>query len=149
MIHRLTLCVTTLCMAGLCMAGATSPALAASTSWTITMTGNAEIPGPGNKDGAGTAIVSVDDTSDTICYSMSVVRIGAATAAHVHSGPAGIAGPHVAILATPGADGISSGCVPVSHDLATAILSDPSAYYVNVHTADFPKGALRGQLPAG
>lgn len=144
MINRFALCAT-----ALCTAFAAGPALAASMSWTVPLTGGAEVPGPGNTDGAGTAIVSVDDASDTVCYSISVVRIGAATAAHVHSGAAGVAGPPVAPLTAPGADGMSSGCVPVSHDVAAAILADPSAYYVNIHTADFPKGALRGQLPAG
>ncbi|MEO9129568.1 MAG: CHRD domain-containing protein [Sphingomonas sp.] len=28
----------------------------------------------------------------------------------------------------------------------SAILATPSDYYFNVHTAAFPKGALRGQL---
>jgi len=27
-----------------------------------------------------------------------------------------------------------------------SILADPSGFYVNVHTADFPNGAIRGQL---
>ncbi len=26
------------------------------------------------------------------------------------------------------------------------ILANPSAYYVNVHNAEFPSGAIRGQL---
>jgi hypothetical protein len=44
------------------------------------------------------------------------------------------------------ADGSSEGCVDVERDLATAILRDPSAYYVNVHNAELPDGAVRGQL---
>ncbi len=31
-------------------------------------------------------------------------------------------------------------------DLIVAILTNPSAYYFNVHNATFPAGALRGQL---
>jgi hypothetical protein len=38
----------------------------------------------------------------------------------------------------------------VSHSsLIDAIESSPNAYYVNVHTAKYPDGAIRGQLVAG
>jgi hypothetical protein len=33
--------------------------------------------------------------------------------------------------------------------LVAAIESSPKAYYVNVHTAKYPAGAIRGQLRVG
>ena len=39
-----------------------------------------------------------------------------------------------------------TGCVGVEHDLLKAIRKDPEQYYVNVHTGEFPEGAVRGQL---
>jgi hypothetical protein len=36
--------------------------------------------------------------------------------------------------------------VTVTRQLARDIVRNPSDYYVNVHNADFPGGALRGQL---
>jgi hypothetical protein len=49
-------------------------------------------------------------------------------------------------LQTPGADGASSSCAIASRTLVRAILADPASYYVNVHTAEFPAGAMRAQL---
>ena len=46
----------------------------------------------------------------------------------------------------PPTDGSSGGCVEVGRTLAKDILKNPADYYVNVHNAEFPAGALRGQL---
>ena len=57
-----------------------------------------------------------------------------------------MAGPVVVGLTPPGADGTSSGCVQASSELIMAIMKNPENYYVNVHTSQFPAGAVRGQL---
>jgi hypothetical protein len=36
--------------------------------------------------------------------------------------------------------------VRISRSLARGLRTNPSRYYVNVHTADLPNGAVRGQL---
>jgi len=109
------------------------------------MTGANEIPGPGDTDGTGTASITVNPGQSRICYELKVSNIGTATAAHIHSAPVGVAGPVVVPLAAP-SDGDSSGCVDVTRSLADAIRKAPQGYYVNVHNADFPAGAIRGQL---
>jgi CHRD domain len=36
--------------------------------------------------------------------------------------------------------------VKASKTVIAAIEESPSGYYVNIHTSDFPAGAIRGQL---
>ena len=49
-------------------------------------------------------------------------------------------------LKTPNGAGESAGCAAVARSLVAAIVASPAGYYVNVHTAEFPAGAIRGQL---
>lgn len=133
-------------LALLAAATAFSPALAADpVTMATTLTGAAEVPGPGDADGTGTASLTIDATKGEVCYKLGASGIDAATMAHIHKGAAGVAGPVVVPLDPP-ATGTSEGCKPVAADVIAAILATPSDYYVNVHTAAFPKGALRGQL---
>jgi hypothetical protein len=78
-------------------------------------------------------------------YELSVSGIAPARAAHIHEAPPGEAGPVVVPLQPP-TNGFSTGCVEVGRALAKDILKTPSDYYVNVHNAEHPAGALRGQL---
>lgn len=112
---------------------------------TTTLTGAAEVPGPGDPDGSGTATVVVNSGRGEVCFELSVSGIAAATAAHIHVGSATVAGPVVVPLVPP-SSGSSSGCVAVDRSLAKAITQDPENYYVNVHNSEYPPGALRGQL---
>ncbi len=112
---------------------------------TTTMTGAAEVPGPGDTDGTGTARIIVNHGQARVCYALAVSNIAPATAAHVHRGAVGVAGPVVVPLGAP-TDGDSDGCVDVDKALAKEILKYPARFYVNVHNADFPLGAVRGQL---
>jgi hypothetical protein len=113
---------------------------------TANLPGWAEVPVPGNGAGNGRITVVVDPPKSQLCYMFFDVNgIGTPTAAHVHTGAAGVAGGPVVTLKPP-VDGSSSGCETISADLAKALVSNPAGYYVNVHTAEFPQGALRGQL---
>lgn len=112
-----------------------------------TLTGAAEVPGPGDPDGAGTATVRLRVGQGQVCHSLTVGNITLpAAAAHIHEGAAGVAGPVVVTLITPDADGSVAGCVSADRALVKQILMNPAGYYVNVHTADLPAGAVRGQL---
>ena len=113
--------------------------------FTTTLTGEQEVPVPGDPDGIGFATVTVNPGQGVLCYELSVSGIAPATAAHIHEAPPGVAGPVVVGLQAP-TDGSSGGCVEVGRALAKDILKNPADYYVNVHNAEFPGGALRGQL---
>ena len=141
MLRRAIAPVTALALAGL-FAGA-SPAGAAVSTFTVTMTGAQEAPNPGDPDASGIARITVDTDTNRICYVLRVEGMAPATAAHIHRAPRGEPGPVVVPLAAP-TDGRSAGCV-IDAD-ADAIAANPAAYYVNVHNNPFPGGAVRAQL---
>ena len=143
--QRLAVIALMLLVAAVAVAGTAGAVQAQGRSLSTTLTGAAEVPGPGDPDGAGTATLTVNPGLGQICYELTVSGIAPATAAHIHLGAVGVAGPVVVPLAPP-TGGSSSGCAEVSRELALAILKTPSDYYVNVHNADYPAGAVRGQL---
>jgi CHRD domain len=114
-----------------------------------TLTGLQEVPGPGDGDGTGTAEMRVESAEGRLCWDLYVRQIDAATAAHIHRGMAGQSGPPVVTLTTPGPDGHSEGCIAVDPMLGREIAVESHLFYVNVHTAAFPAGAVRGQLRGG
>jgi hypothetical protein len=126
---------------------AAAPVKEAPYTLAATLTGEAEVPGPGDPDGSGHANIRINYGQGRLCWGIRVSNITLpAAAAHIHWGPAGVAGPVVVHLSAPGSKGASSGCADVDKDVLKAIIENPSDYYVNVHTSDYPAGAVRGQL---
>jgi hypothetical protein len=107
------------------------------------MTGQKEVPGPGDPNGVGSAVVNVYRAK--VCYGIEVANIAPATAAHIHLGFRDEAGP-VLVSLNPPTDGSSGGCAPIPRALSRGLREHPARYYVNVHNAPFPDGAIRGQL---
>jgi len=124
---------------------ASQPAAAAITKFQVQMTGAAEVPGPGAEKGMGEATLSFDTDKSQVCYMLHAMGSDTPTMAHIHKGAAGAAGGVVVALTAP-ATGMSEGCAPVAADALGDILAHPADYYVNIHSAAFPKGAMRGQL---
>jgi len=108
--------------------------------FTTELTGAAEVPGPGDSDGSGTATVTLNPGQGEVCWDITVSGVDTITAAHIHVGTADVAGGVVVPLSP------TSGCTSADRDLIKAIIQNPEGYYVNVHNAPFPAGALRGQL---
>jgi hypothetical protein len=108
----------------------------------IELTGAAERPGPGDPDGTGVARFAMNLGTRQICWRLQWSNIDTPTAAHIHVAPVTAPGPVVVPLSP-----IASGCATnVSKDLMHAIFRNPGSYYVNIHNAAFPAGAIRGQL---
>ena len=119
------------------------PALAAETILTADLAGDAAT----DADGTGSAKITLDPDAGTACWELTVENIEPVTQSHIHIGAAGESGDVVVPLDVDGFQGTSEGCVE-DQDAATlqAIIDDQSGYYVNIHTVDFPAGAIRGQL---
>jgi LPXTG-motif cell wall-anchored protein len=115
-----------------------------------TFSGGTEVPGPGDTDGAGTAMLTVDTSKNEVCYDLAVTNITLpAAASHIHKAAAGASGPVVVPFdPAPGADGKAKACVTGDAAVIADIAANPAQYYVNVHTSDFPAGAVRAQLAA-
>jgi hypothetical protein len=120
--------------------------------FSTSLTGEAEVtiagvPNQGDLDGTGTAMITLNPGQGQVCWEIEVSGITLpAAAAHIHVGASTTTGPVVVGLSAPDANGVSMGCALASRDLIKAIIQNPADYYVNVHTSDFPAGALRGQL---
>ena len=112
------------------------------------LSGAEEVPGPGVDVGVGAALVDVTGTK--ACYDLSATLGEKPTAAHIHEGAKGAAGPVVVDLKPTFESGESAfmakSCVDLAPDMAASLVANPAGYYVNVHTATHPNGAIRGQL---
>lgn len=135
---------STLALAG-CATLEEGVAEALNTTYRANLTGAQEV-GAGDPDGSGQAEITIEDNFDQVCWDISNVRnIAAVTAAHIHVGARGVNGPPVFTL-TKSNEGTWKGCSEGAEWTQDRIEGDPERFYVNLHTADYPNGAIRGQL---
>ena len=125
----------------LLVAGAAPATAVGGRPFTVHLSGGAEVPGPGDPDGSGVAEVTVNPGRGEVCWEITVEGVDPILAAHIHVGTADVAGPVVVPL-----NPYTGGCAAVDRALAKELLKDAGSYYVNVHNATYPAGALRGQL---
>ena len=131
------------------------------------LSGDKEVPGPGDPNGMGRAKVRVFPQQEKVCFRLRWEHIEAPTAAHIHVGSKREAGGVVVTLFMTSASPAEPPTLPetltgvqgcsdmVSTEgthfesntqLLRSIKRHPGRYYVNVHNLDFPAGAIRGQL---
>jgi len=116
------------------------------------LSGDQEVPvagGPAVGDPTGRAVAFIDAHDTQVSYSMAWLGISP-TLGHIHKAPFGTNGPVVVPLfasAVPSTVVAISGTVTgLDAALVKDIKEHPSAYYANMHSAQFPGGAVRGQL---
>jgi hypothetical protein len=140
LIVALSLAVAVTLVSAIAALSAMSPELSAK------LTAKAETP-DGPAGGHGIVNITLKPGVGKVCWSFSDVgKIGTAQAAHIHKGRAGVSGPVVVAL---GAKYLKKGCAAAAKATIKAIQAKPNAFYVNVHTAKYPAGAIRGQLVVG
>jgi hypothetical protein len=137
--------------------------------FTAHLAASSEVPPITNADanGTGTATITIHPTRDgsgmitggTVDFAVTLAGFPAGTvltAAHIHPGPTGTTGGVAVstglasgeVTLADGSGAFTKTGLPIGAADATAIISNPSAYYFNVHTQLNPGGAARGQLTA-
>jgi hypothetical protein len=122
---------------------AASAATASSVKFEVALKGTNEKPAaaPSNR---GRVELTLNTATGKVCWDFKLAKIdGKPTQAHIHKGKAGVAGNIVVPL---GANYKRQGCTTAAKSLVKSIAGHPAAYYVNVHNAKHPLGAMRGQL---
>ena len=118
------------------------------TMWEFTsmLSGLNEVP-PNGSPATGTSTGTYDDITNMFMMDTVGSNFSAnVTAAHIHRGAAGIAGPIVFPLS-----GATGGTSYTSHDMFVFTEVQEAdflagLYYVNIHSVEFPGGEVRGQL---
>jgi len=103
--------------------------------------------GGGSPAPSGSGSITLDPVTKVVSGSFTTTNVANATAAHIHDGNVGVAGPVIVpLLQSPAGSGIWT--VTASAPLTDAQIARLQAggYYVNVHTTLNPSGEIRGQL---
>ncbi|WP_234343022.1 CHRD domain-containing protein [Streptomyces fulvoviolaceus] len=106
-------------------------------------------PAVGDKDGAAVEFIKVK--GDKVSVAVKWAGTGKPTALHIHQGAKGTNGgikvDFTELLGKNSKGRTVTGTVKVKDAaLLDALKSDPNSFYANLHTAEFPGGAVRGQL---
>ncbi|MDH3247396.1 MAG: CHRD domain-containing protein [Acidimicrobiia bacterium] len=126
------------------------PAAAGGRPLTAEMNGANEVAA-GDPDGTGTMHLTLNQGQGEICWDLEVADIQSPARAHIHRAAAGVNGPIVVFFF----DLVIPDPIPVAFDgcvggfdegLIKDIRQNPENYYINVHNAEYPAGAIRGQL---
>lgn len=106
-----------------------------------------QVVGAGDPDGMAHAEVSISDDFDQVCWDINdIAGIGTVTGAHIHMGAKGTNGPAVFTLTQDPETGDYTGCRNGAEWTENRIEGNPGMFYVQLHTAEYPNGAIRGQL---
>jgi hypothetical protein len=124
-----------------------TPVTPTTTSFTATLNGASETP-PDSSKATGTANFTFNPVTKILTGTVNFTGINA-TAAHIHRGAVGVAGPVIFPLSSDST--LTSPLHFTSVALTQNQINDLMAglYYVNIHSAAYPDGEIRGQLVKG
>lgn len=125
-------------------------AIARAPQLSAALTGKAEVPGPGDTNGKGEIFMTVKKAKSKVCFRLNFDKIEPPTAGHIHKGAEDVAGPvKITLFSDPvglAVPGEVEGCVKGPERVIKGLANNPAKFYVNLHNAEFPDGAIRGQL---
>lgn len=113
-------------------------------TYRVKLSGTAETP-HGAPRGKGRAVIALHGSSKVCWRFTRLAGFTSATVAHIHRGAPGAAGAVVVPLST-AAKLHHRGCVTAPAAVIKAIEQNPAGYYVNIHSKQYPGGAVRAQL---
>jgi uncharacterized membrane protein len=119
----------------------TAPA-ATDHTYAVSLRGANEVP-KGSPTGSGTAKISLEGSKGQVCWTFTLVGVPHPSVSHIHSAAAGVSGP---VFIPLGGVYKPTGCTSAPKAEIAAIVAAPAKYYVNVHNAKYPNGAIRAQL---
>lgn len=95
---------------------------------------------------SGSGSVTLDPVTKVLTGSFTTTNVVNATAAHIHDGNVGVAGPVVVPLvqSAPGTWSVPATAAPLTDPQIARLRA--GGYYVNIHTVLNPLGEIRGQL---
>ncbi|MFJ9380776.1 CHRD domain-containing protein [Streptomyces sp. NPDC101455] len=120
--------------------------------FTSILTGDNEVPvkgkpAVGDKDGSAVALMRVQ--GDEVSFAFAWTGIGTPTMAHLHQGARGTNGdvkiPFFMEKLKGGTPFVFGSVQVKDADLLRSIKAHPDQFYFNLHTGEFPGGAVRGQ----
>jgi hypothetical protein len=98
----------------------------------------------GSPSGSAVALVSLNPATSQLCWQFSqLTNVTSPTVARLYQSFPGASGTGGYLL---GSTFNSSGCISRPKVIIQIIESRPQTFYVSIHTAQFPGGAVRGPL---
>ena len=116
----------------------------------VKLTG-AEEPLGGDPDGSAKAHLRLDPRRGTVCFAIEVHKLDPVVAVHIHAGAAGSSNEDLVLVDLDFPNQDLQGCVKAGRHLIESIFDnldskDPAQFYLHIHTSEFSRGAVRGQI---
>ncbi|HTM95312.1 MAG TPA: CHRD domain-containing protein [Croceibacterium sp.] len=123
-----------------------TPAAAQSSAFLAANLLGQDVPnGAGDDKGSANFNGEVDLKRNRLCYYLDMDGVAGANAVHIHQKDQALTDPPTLPLQVPGPGG-DEVCVNGDNAVLSAIAKTPGDYYIDIHSADHPDGAVRGVL---